>query len=200
METPAPNSTPNPASPPQPAPAPGAAPPPAPGAAPPAKPPEVTLWTGGPSQWTGLGAYALAGLVAVAGIVVAGFLYSRSYQAALAAAGVGALLGAIVALRQHLRLKSTRYQLTTERLVMICGVVTRTTEQVELYRVKDSLTVQPLALRLCGLGNIVLKCSDHTTPTVTMRAIPQAEHVRNLIRNQVEAMRAAKGVREIDVE
>jgi hypothetical protein len=50
------------------------------------------------------------------------------------------------------------------------------------------------------LENIQLDTSDAETPFVFITAIPSNAGLADKIRNQVEAIRQQKGVREIDVE
>ena len=152
---------------------------------------EKVLWQANPSQWVAVRGDGMAVLVAAAAIV--GAVYVHPWCLALLA------LAAAVGLYYYLTIRSTGYRLTTQRLVMVSGILTRRTEEVELYRVKDSQLLQPLSLRLVGLGNIVLRTSDITTPVVVLHAIPQAETARQLIREQVEHIRQTKGVHEIDI-
>jgi hypothetical protein len=66
--------------------------------------------------------------------------------------------------------------------------------------VKDLETHQPFFYRLIGVENIQLKTSDASTPFLIIEAIPSRVGLADRIRNQVETIRAQKGVREIDVE
>lgn len=82
----------------------------------------------------------------------------------------------------------------------VSGILTRHYEDLELFRVKDYTIEQPLFLRLFGLGNIVLVTSDATTPTVAIRAIPNALTLRETLRTAVQAERERKRVRELDLD
>jgi uncharacterized membrane protein YdbT with pleckstrin-like domain len=93
-----------------------------------------------------------------------------------------------------------RYQLTTERLRVRQGVFSRRTDEVELYRVKDYVLVEPFFLRLFGLGNVVVNTHDTTNPTVLLEAIPDASAVRDQIRKHVELCRVQKNVRVAELE
>lgn len=59
---------------------------------------------------------------------------------------------------------------------------------------------QPFLLRLVGLGNMTLITSDATTPTLSMRAIPGIENVREKLRTAVQIERDRKRVRQMDVD
>ena len=96
--------------------------------------------------------------------------------------------------------RNTIYTLTDQRLKTTRGVFTRTTEDLELYRVRDSRFEQDLAERLLGLGQVVLFTTDETSPEIRLAFIRDAEAVREKIRALVEARRDAKRVRYLDAE
>jgi uncharacterized membrane protein YdbT with pleckstrin-like domain len=99
-----------------------------------------------------------------------------------------------------LETRNTTYTLTDQRLKTTRGVFTRTTEDLELYRVRDSHFEQNLAERLLGLGQIVLYTTDETSPEIRLTFIRDADAVREKIRTLVEARRDAKRVRYLDAE
>ena len=99
-----------------------------------------------------------------------------------------------------LQVRNTTYTLTDQRLKTTRGVFTRTTEDLELYRVRDNRFEQSFAERLCGLGQVVLFTTDETSPEVRLTFIKDAEAVREKIRTLVEARRDAKRVRYLDAE
>ena len=99
-----------------------------------------------------------------------------------------------------LETRNTIYTLTDQRLRFTRGVFTRTTEDLELYRVRDSRFEQDFAERLLGLGQIVLFTTDETSPEIRISFIRGADAVREKIRTLVEARRDAKRVRYLDAE
>ena len=105
-----------------------------------------------------------------------------------------------VALWYWLVVRCFQYELTTQRLRISQGVFNRQTEEIELYRIKDTALVEPFWLRMFSLGNVVLITSDRSTPELVIDAIHDAAGVRETIRAQVEALRTSKGVREVDFE
>jgi uncharacterized membrane protein YdbT with pleckstrin-like domain len=90
------------------------------------------------------------------------------------------------------------YQLTGQRMKETRGVLSRSTDELELYRVKDIVVRQPILHRLFGRGTIIMPTSDKSTPMVVLKSIGDPMYVANLIREHVEKCRVAKGVREID--
>ena len=165
--------------------------------------PEETVWRGTPSQWRNFGRYLLSAILA--GIVLVIFaLLRHSQPPPVQQFSPSVLLLLLVpvflALVRYLQTKCKIYELTTERLKTTEGVFSKVTDTLELYRVKDLETRQPFMYRFVGLENIRVNTSDLSTPVVAIDAIPRAVALGDKIRNHVEAIRAQKGVREIDVE
>ncbi len=138
--------------------------------------PEETVWRGTSSQWKNLGLYILCGL----------FCWL--------------IVPIFIALARYLQTKNKIYELTTERLKMTEGVFNKVTDTLELYRVKDIATRQPFLYRMFHMENIAVNTSDASSPFILVEAIPSTVGFADKMRNQVEAVRMQKGVREIDVE
>src|SRR4029079_11339073 len=132
---------------------------------------EQSVWSGTPSQWQNAVAWALC----VLGVPIPWALW------------------------RALETRNTRYEVTTQRLKTTRGVFNRVTDDLELYRVKDTHFQQTFWQRMGGIGDIVLSTSDTTTPTVVIADVHDAEGVRERIRGLVERRRDAKRVRELDV-
>jgi len=138
--------------------------------------PEQTVWRGTSSQWKNLGVFILCGL----------FCWL--------------IVPIFIALSRYLQTKNKIYELTTERLKITEGIFSKVTDTLELYRVKDLETRQPFLYRMFGVENVQMNTSDTSSPFIFIEAIPSVVSLGDKIRNQVEAIRAQKGVREIDVE
>lgn len=148
---------------------------------------EQIIWSAGPGQVVNLHVYLIAAIVAgIPGVYVPWHW-----------AGV-ALVPVAIAGFYVWSVQSIRYELTNERLRKTWGILTRRGEEVELYRVEDTNPTAPLLYRLCGRGNVEVLSTDRTADSLTLRAIKDHETVRNTIRDRVEAMRRAKGVRLVE--
>jgi uncharacterized membrane protein YdbT with pleckstrin-like domain len=99
---------------------------------------------------------------------------------------------------QYLKVKSSIYEFTSERLIIKKGIFNKLTDQVELYRVKDIRLEEPFLMRIFGLGNIVLVTSDKTLGNILLPAMRDAENLKDKIRHTVEKLREKKNVREMD--
>lgn len=112
---------------------------------------------------------------------------------------VFSLIPIIFMISMWITLKSTIYTLTTERLKIRRGLLNTETNELELYRVKDYKLQEPFWMKFFGLSNIYLETSDHSSPTVFIKAISQGEKILNDIRNNVEQCKQTKGIKEIDI-
>jgi uncharacterized membrane protein YdbT with pleckstrin-like domain len=99
---------------------------------------------------------------------------------------------------RYLDTRCERYEVSSERIRVTRGILSKRMDELELYRVKDTTLVQPFFLRIFGLAHLVIDTSDASTPRLVVPAIPQARMLRENLRGCVEKMRAKKGVRELD--
>ncbi len=163
-------------------------------------PEETVLWRANPSLLTTVGPFLWGALIAAAATVASLFLIPA----------LGPLLVPVIAgiwivcllpwLWKVVVTKNILYVLTAERFKLRRGVFNRSTEVLELYRVKDMTLDQPFILRLFGLSNIHLTTSDRTTPMVDIRAVRSGEDVLRRFRDRVEHQRDRKRVREVDFD
>ncbi len=165
--------------------------------------PEQTIWRGTSSQWKNFGGYALSALSCV--IVIAIFVALRRGDAAQMRnlspyILIFLLVPIFMTLARYLKTKNEIYELTSERIKISEGIFSKVTDTLELYRVKDLETRQPFLYRLVSIENVQLNTSDASSPFILIEAIPSAVGLPDKIRNQVEAIRTQKSVREIDIE
>lgn len=165
----------------------------------PPEPEETLVWRGTPSQWTNFGTYLFCLLLA-AGIVAAYLLappgpFERN---PLILAGLAVPL--LWALARWIAILCHRYEITSERVKVTTGLLSRHSTELELYRVRDYSVVEPFWLRLVGCGNIVLATSDRTTPQIVLRAVPHAMRLKDQIRTHTERMRLRRGVRDLEID
>jgi uncharacterized membrane protein YdbT with pleckstrin-like domain len=137
---------------------------------------EETIWRGTSSQKKNLGLFLLCGLLC------------------------WLIVPIFIAFARYLQTKNKVYELTNERLKITEGVFSKTTDSVELYRVKDIEVLQPFISRMLGVENILVTTSDVSAPHILFDAIPTTVGLPDKLRNQVEIIRMQKRVREIDLE
>lgn len=94
---------------------------------------------------------------------------------------------------------TTRFTITTQRLRIVTGVFSRHTEEIELYRVRDTGISQTLLQRVVGLGTLSMQTTDASMPNVALANIRDAHGVRETLRRIVERVRRIQKVREIEM-
>ena len=110
-------------------------------------------------------------------------------------------LAVLIVLWRWVQVMSEQYQITQQRLIVRRGIVMKSIDEIELYRVKDLRMDFSLLNQMAGIGTICLTSSDETTRVgeLVMRNVPDAQKRREELRNLVDAARKQRGVREIDM-
>jgi uncharacterized membrane protein YdbT with pleckstrin-like domain len=123
-------------------------------------------------------------------------------------AGWGTLLlclvgvGLIIVLVRWLQALATTYEVTDQRLILRRGLIMKTVDEIELYRIKDVRLDYSLLNQLADIGTITLTSTDRTTgdTVFVLKDLPMARERREGLRGLVERARQRRGVREFDVE
>ena len=107
----------------------------------------------------------------------------------------------LIVLWKWLQNMAAKYEITPERLIVRRGIVFKSIDEIELYRVKDVRMDFSLLNQWAGIGNICVTSSDETTRVgdLVMRHIDKAQPRREELRRLVDAARQKRGVREIDM-
>jgi uncharacterized membrane protein YdbT with pleckstrin-like domain len=164
---------------------------------------EKTVWSGCSSQIVNLGTYFLCGIVFAVILAALVLLWPK-----LGPMGVAAQVPAVIillsplayALLKTIIVKSVRYEITTERIKITSGILSKKSSALELYRVKDYTLAAPFIFRLFHLGNINIHTSDRSSPEIVLKAVPRARKLMDDIRTHVELRRDLKRVREVDFD
>lgn len=137
---------------------------------------EQTVWEGRPSQWVNFGYFVIGGLLC------------------------WTVLPLLMLLAAYLRVRFTQYAITSQRLRITTGVLSRRVDEIELYRVKDYTVVEPFILRLVGMGSIYVASNDVNTPSVVLSGVVNPRSIREKLRTATEARRDQKRVRVAEME
>ena len=104
-------------------------------------------------------------------------------------------LGVLLLLRVWIRVKAYRYRLTTQRLFVRRGWLTKHEDELELYRVKDVRVDQGFLQRVLRYGTVTVLADDDTTPEVDLVSVSRPTQVKEMLRTQYRAARQREGVR-----
>jgi len=119
---------------------------------------------------------------------------------------VGVLALSIVTLGIYLLARwwargSKLYRVTTRRIVVETGVLSKRLEQIDLYRIADYTVERPFGQRLLGTGNLLLRTFDKTTPELDVRQIKtDVVALYEKLRTATEAEKTRRSVRMVDYE
>ena len=107
---------------------------------------EKTLCSSSPSQVLNLKSFFIS-VVFIAVVITIYILLENKYSFIL----IITAIPFFSSLWKYLQVKCLKYELTNERIRIISGVLNKKTEEIELYRVKDSSIEEPFFYRLLGV-------------------------------------------------
>ena len=87
-----------------------------------------------------------------------------------------------------------RYELTSQRLRVIRGLLGRSVEEVELVRVRDTTVRQHMGERTLNVGDVTVVSNDPSNPEYTLNNITNPSDVRELIRRATMAEKQRRGL------
>ena len=133
-------------------------------------------------------------LTAVAGIIVTLMGYGLYWL------GLSALALAII-LWKWFENMAAKYEITEERLIVRRGIISKSIDEIELYRIKDVRIDFSIINQLAGIGRITISSSDETTRDgdLVLSSIERARERRETLRRLVDTARQKRRVREIDM-
>ena len=80
------------------------------------------------------------------------------------------------------RSMSTTYEITTQRVRIERGILSKAKESVELFRIDHFDVLKPLGMRLAGQCMLHLRSSDTSFPSVVILGIPDLEALADKLR------------------
>lgn len=152
---------------------------------------EETLWRGTPSWRVLIGKLAVMVLSVIVILGAAHFLSSRSPDLEMSSRiwkygwGITAavlliqIAGFLIAM---MRLQSVQYTITSQRVMIEEGMLSKTLHEIDLRYVDDTQFSQSFMERILGIGNVTLVSSDKALPVTMLRGINDPRAVREMIR------------------
>ena len=93
-----------------------------------------------------------------------------------------------------LPLSFTKYIITDEKLIINTGFLSKSEEEIRLYRMTDFSVKQSLLQRIFGVGNIRISSSDNLQGEFTIYEIKKPYEVKEMLSDMVEKERQKKGI------
>lgn len=110
-------------------------------------------------------------------------------------------IGFVIILIKWIANLATTYEVTDDRLILYKGILVKSIDEIELYRVKDVRIDFTVINQLADIGTITITSSDETTRDAPL-VIADVDHARTRrekLRELINAARRSRGVREIDM-
>ncbi|MEP0846035.1 MAG: PH domain-containing protein [Phycisphaerae bacterium] len=96
------------------------------------------------------------------------------------------------------RVRFTIYRVTTERVEVERGLVSKRIDNIDLFRINDVQLRIGILDRLQGIGTVVLRTTDETHPRLDLRGVPNPRRIYERVKT--EALRADRRRGVIHVE
>ena len=110
-------------------------------------------------------------------------------------------IGLVVLVVKWVQNLAATFEISEERLVIRRGIIFKSIDEIELYRIKDVRIDFTLINQIAGIGTICVSSSDETTREgdLVMRHVERAQSRREQLRRLVDTARQKRRVREIDM-
>jgi membrane protein YdbS with pleckstrin-like domain/predicted RNA-binding Zn-ribbon protein involved in translation (DUF1610 family) len=152
---------------------------------------EKDVWSANPSLWIGFRTYFWCGLLSLICLIVATLFSGWAL--------LGVLWFIMVVGIRVLRIKAIHYHLTSQRLRVAHGLLSRKIVEIELFRVRDLTIEQGFIQRLLTLGTVKAISTDEDAKTILLSGIKDAMNVKENLRRFVMESRKATGTRDMDM-
>lgn len=134
-----------------------------------------------------IGPLAAPVVVAIVALILGWVLIKRTETRALVFLGVLLVL-AVYANIAILRWRARRYVLTSQRILLMAGLMSRLSKSIFLDRVQDVTTYQSFWARLWGFGNLEVEAAGRDAREMLFH-IPNPNEFRNALFVQVQHYR-----------
>jgi membrane protein YdbS with pleckstrin-like domain len=120
-------------------------------------------------------------------LVIAGLAVAVGYFATFPHAALYAVLGFVVAdlfiwLTYFFKSRATRYRITTQRIKLERGMLSKVQESLELFRIDHFELRKPLGMRLLGQSSLHLFSSDAELGNFSIYGVPNLESLADQLR------------------
>jgi membrane protein YdbS with pleckstrin-like domain len=152
---------------------------------------EQDVWTGRPSGRAYYGTWALWALGSAVVLAAAwNWASDESLVLVKIVLAIVLLIGLFILGRVGCLVFGNHYHLTTQRLFVRRGILSRTMDQTELVRVDDVRLRQGLLDRMLNTGDVEILGSDATDQILFLRSISAPNELTELVRLHVRGVRS----------
>jgi hypothetical protein len=97
-------------------------------------------------------------------------------------------------LKGLIRLNTTTYTITSQRIMVKTGLIGKDVEEIELLRVNDFSVDQSIPDRILGIGTLTIFSDDASSPQLLFRKIRKVQTVKDVLRKAVRDEKIANNI------
>lgn len=97
-------------------------------------------------------------------------------------------------LKGIVRLNTTTYTITSQRIMVKTGLIGKNVEEIELLRVNDLSVAQSIPDRMLGIGTLTVFSDDASSPQLLFRKIHDAQKIKDVLRKAVRDEKVANNI------
>ncbi len=105
------------------------------------------------------------------------------------------LSGGILFIYYWLKSITRKYKMTSQRVIITEGIFSKTTKNVELYRLDDFAVNYPITMRILGFGILIIRSSDRETPNLNIVGIKELDKIAEKLRECSLSERERRGIK-----
>lgn len=144
------------------------------------------------SQWDNFWKFTI--LATLVGLVMAALVFITPLQPYAVVGSMGAfVIAAFFGWFFYLNARNTRCYVRPTRIDTEEGILSKSLNTLELFRITDIELKQGFTERLLGIGSIKLMTADNTNPELVLYQIPKAREVYKYIQNQIPVAARKRG-------
>ncbi|NQX44442.1 PH domain-containing protein [Paenibacillus tritici] len=91
-------------------------------------------------------------------------------------------------------LNSTKYTITSQRIMVKSGLIGKDVEEIELLRVNDFSVSQSVMQRMLGIGTLIILSDDASSPQLPFYRIRKVQDVKDILRQAVRDEKIANNI------
>jgi uncharacterized membrane protein YdbT with pleckstrin-like domain len=153
---------------------------------------EKTLFSGHPAVLMSAGQIVPFLLLLV--LAITGGYFAGTTDGILIAIAAFVVLSVIVWLTFYLKRIGTRYTITTQRIILERGVLSKVQESLELFRIDHFELDKPFGMRLMGQATLRIFTSDAELEKFSIYGVPGLESLANTLRECQLRERSRRGL------
>lgn len=110
-----------------------------------------------------------------------------------------ALLAGVIAIAYPVLLtRLRRYKITSYRIDYERGLLSKSIDTLELWRVDDIQFQQSLFARILGVGTLTIVSNDASTPQLVLPGLPNSRQLFELLKQRIDTVKRQRGVLKLD--